>query len=453
MKETLRVITAGSVDDGKSTLIGRLLYDAKVLTRDQLDILEEGQETNTANRRQDAGPDFAALTDGLLAEKEQGITIDVAYRYFTTQSRRYILADCPGHEAYTRNMVTGASTADVAIILIDPTKLDFTTSDDDLLLIQTKRHSTLLLMLGVRHIVVAVNKMDAIEFDEKKFQQIAKAYSNFFTKSYGRIFYNIMGNPRGEGAQTIQPLIIPLSAKEGDNIVDASTNLQWYRGKPLLQYLDDLVLEKKDGAKTRADVSILPVQYVLKDEKGTGVRFRGYQGRVEHGTFATGQAVTIFPSGAKTSIKAIYNTVDGATTSEAKVDEVVTIQLTTEVDVSRGDYIIHDTGKGKDNKNFNAIVCWLDKEPFNQAIKYKLKHTTKEVQAKLSNINILNLNKIEEQLDEVAGDLQMNSIAKVAVKVSDDLHASTYDMNRSLGAFILIDPTTYHTVAAGVITP
>lgn len=432
MKETLRVITAGSVDDGKSTLIGRLLYDAKVLTRDQLETL--GGEGGLGS-----APDFAALTDGLMAEKEQGITIDVAYRFFATQHRRYILADCPGHEEFTRNMVTGASTADVAIVLIDPTKLDFAKTGPDLLLIQTKRHTAVLAMLGVRHIVVAINKMDAIAYDQKKFQQIATAYQQYFDLVRDSGFVKVAASLS----------TIPISALKGDNIVHGSQFLSWYGGDPLLAHLDGLELSEHIGVGAW---SSMPVQYVVRQEGGVGRQFRGYQGRVEHGPLAVGQAVKIFPSGVATSIAAIYNSAGEAVQSVA-AGLLATVQLATEVDAARGNYITYESSnlppqKGN-NKNFSAVVCWFDKNPFSAGTKYILKHTSREVQAKLDDIAVLNLNDIHGGATE--SPLTMNHMARVAVKTSSEIDMSLYGINRSLGSFILIDPVSYHTVAAGVV--
>ena len=433
MKETLRVITAGSVDDGKSTLIGRLLFDAKVLTRDQLEILDENGK---------GAPDFAALTDGLIAEKEQGITIDVAYRYFTTDSRRYILADCPGHESYTRNMVTGASTADVAIILIDPTKLDFTKQGDDLLLIQTKRHSAVLVMLGVRHIIAAVNKMDAINFDEKKYRQIETAYLGYYKKIFASM---------RPGGDMVLPAIIPISALQGDNIVDASKKLAWYDGAPLLSYLDKLSVDQSSVAKN--PIAIMPVQYVLKEEKGVGTKFRGYQGRVESGSFKTGSVVLVMPMGATIAIKEIYNE-SGEQIDTATMGDIITIKLNGEVEAGRGSYITqHKVDDGNDDGKAldNTMLCWFDNQPLNPNSKYILKHTTRETFVKLSAINVKNLNDITNQATANNQLVAMNSIFSASIKLQEPILGMSYYDHRNLGSFILIDPVSFHTVAAGVI--
>ncbi|MDI9313118.1 MAG: GTP-binding protein [Hydrotalea sp.] len=463
MKETLRVITAGSVDDGKSTLIGRLLFDAKVLTRDQLEILHEDGTTGSAG----GAPDFAALTDGLIAEKEQGITIDVAYRYFTTETRRYILADCPGHEAYTRNMVTGASTADVAIILLDPTKLDFTKDGDELLLIQTKRHSAVLVMLGVQHIIVAVNKMDAIAFDEQKYQKIAEAYLGFYKKLWRVLRQPKNGNGAEVGVGAVSnPMIIPISAKQGDNIVDKSKNLGWYDGEPLLAYLDKLSV--LGGEKLANQIGgILPVQYVLKEGQGVGVKFRGYQGRIEAGHFKTGDQVRVMPAGATIAIKTIYNE-NGEATDMATAGQTITMQFDGEVEAGRGNYIVKlAVPHGKEDSSAplpaqattnlqHSMLCWFDNDALNPNTKYILKHTTRETFVKLSDMELMDLNNIATDRAAVSGAVgdkvvAMNSIFSANIKSQQPIVAASYYGNRNLGSFILIDPVTHHTVAAGVL--
>lgn len=420
-QSVLRFITAGSVDDGKSTLIGRLLYDSKALLTDQITQLNQSIQNGQT-------PDFAGLTDGLAAEREQGITIDVAYRYFATTKRKFIIADTPGHEQYTRNMVTGASTADAAIVLIDATRVDFSGSEP-ILLPQTKRHSTILKMLGIKHIIVAVNKLDLVDFNQHIFKQIVAAYQKLAQQIH---------------LQT-QIHFIPISALGGDNIVYHSKHMPWYTDEPLLPLLENL---NTDSQTLFTQPAYFPVQRVARQDGSSSNDFRGYQGTLASGSLNIGDTVKILPSNQIAKITHIYN--PNGLTHHAQTGEALTITLDNDIDISRGQAIVAEHHPIVPLKQFQAALCWFDDQPLNTARKYLLKHTTQTVVAKIKNINriwdVHTLTQIQS-----AHSLQMNDIGYVDIVVQQPINAVDYTQHHELGAFILIDEATNHTVAAGMI--
>lgn len=421
----LRFITAGSVDDGKSTLIGRLLYDSQALLADQVDSLYHGKHKRTA----EGVPDFAQLTDGLAAEREQGITIDVAYRYFATPRRKFIIADTPGHEQYTRNMVTGASTADAAIVLIDATRVDFS-AEPPALLAQTKRHSALLKLLGTPNIIVAVNKLDLLDYRADKFNAIRTAYQALAdTLKLPHVVY------------------VPISALNGDNIVHTSEHMPWYHGEPLLRVLEQLPADNGDISTAPADV-LFPVQRVARQDGSAADDFRGYQGRLEQGTLTVGDAVCIEPAGHNSHIHAIFGTAGEQTA--AQPGDVLTITLTDDVDVSRGDSIVAANSCIQPTQSLKAELCWFDDRPLNPARRYWLKHTTQTVYAKVKQIDYLwDVRTLSHT--ENTDTLKLNDIGRVHLSLQKPIVPVAYARNPAAGAFILIDEATNHTVAAGMI--
>ena len=421
----LRFITAGSVDDGKSTLIGRLLFDSQSLLADQVASLYHGKHKRTA----DGIPDFAQLTDGLAAEREQGITIDVAYRYFATPARKFIIADTPGHEQYTRNMVTGASTADAAIILIDATRLDYT-EHTPALLPQTRRHSAILKLLGTPHIIVAVNKLDLLDYSEEKFNAIKRAYAEL---AIALDLHNIS--------------YVPISALNGDNIVTASAHMPWYQGQPLLPLLESLPAANRSSQLLSAP-ALFPVQRVARLDGSSADDFRGYQGRLEQGTLKVGDRIRIEPAGQTSTIAAIY-TPDGQV-EQAQSGAVLTVVLADDVDVSRGDSLVAADSALQPVKTISASVCWFDSKPLNSARRYWLKHTTQTVYAKIKQVDyLLDVQSLNHRED--SDSLQLNDIGRVQLSIQKPVVATTYEDNPAAGAFILIDEATNHTVAAGMI--
>ncbi|STZ76294.1 sulfate adenylyltransferase subunit 1 [Bergeriella denitrificans] len=417
----LRFITAGSVDDGKSTLIGRLLYDSKTLLTDQLDKLDQAAAKGET-------PDFASLTDGLAAEREQGITIDVAYRYFATPKRKFIIADTPGHEQYTRNMVTGASTADAAIVLVDATRVDFS-GDTPVLLPQTKRHSAILKLLGCPNIIVAVNKLDLIDFDEAKYQAITEAYT-------------ALAQQIGLKAAVH---FLPISALQGDNIVNASARTTWYTGLPLLPLLESLPVSRNDAAALPAH---FPVQRVARQDGSSSDDFRGYQGRLEAGRLKTGDEIKVLPGGQTAKIAAIHN--PNGKTDAAEAGEVLTITLDTDLDISRGNTLAAADSPVAPAQEYQAALCWFDDIPLNPRRKYLLKHTAQTTAVKISEIAyVWDVNTLSQV--QSASELKLNDIGHVSLKTQQPLAATTYGENPATGAFILIDEATNHTVAAGMI--
>lgn len=415
----LRLITAGSVDDGKSTLIGRLLYDSKGVFADQLDAISRAKHKRVAGD----GIDFSLLTDGLEAEREQGITIDVAYRYFSTPARKFIVADAPGHEQYTRNMVTGASTADVAIILIDATR-----AADGKLLAQTKRHSTIARLLGIRHIVVAVNKMDLVDWDRAVFERIREAYADLAGK-LGIAHFDVL----------------PLSALNGDNVVTLSPHTPWYEGQPLLALLESLDLAS-DG---RALPLRLPVQWVARTDGDRKEDFRGYSGRVASGVLRPGDAITVQPSGVTAVVREVR--LFDRVLDEAVAGDSITLVLDRDVDVSRGDVIVHTEAPAQVTREFEAELCWLDTQALNPARKYLLKAgtllTSAKIRAVLSHRDIHELQEVEN----AEGTLRMNDIGRVTLTTRESLAVDRYADVPATGAFILIDEATHQTAAAGML--
>ncbi len=411
----LRFLTCGSVDDGKSTLIGRLLFDTKTILADTLTAIER-----TSQKRGMEAVDLSLLTDGLQAEREQGITIDVAYRYCTTGTRKYIIADAPGHEQYTRNMVTAASTANLAIILIDARKGVLT---------QTRRHSYLAHLVNIPHLIVAVNKMDLVDYDQTVFEKIRADYLAFAEKL---------------GIEDIR--FIPMSALNGDMVVDRGERLGWYNGPTLLD-----VLETAPAAHTETSEKFrFPVQYVCRPQDSANPElhdYRGFMGRVESGEIAVGDEVTVLPSGLTTRVKAIE--IYGQQLPSAFSEQSVTILLADEIDISRGDMIVKTSEALEPKKQIEAMVCWLAEQPMDRARKYLIRHTTRDSKAMVAGIEYrVDVNTMEW----VAADkLAMNDIAKVAFKLAQPIFCDAYAENRGTGAFIIIDESSNNTVGAGMI--
>lgn len=412
--DLLRFTTAGSVDDGKSTLIGRLLYDSKSIFEDQLDAIEE-----SSKKKGDEHVNLALLTDGLKAEREQGITIDVAYRYFATPKRKFIIADTPGHTQYTRNMVTGASTANLAIILVDARKG---------VIEQTKRHSFIADLLRIQHVVLAVNKMDLVDYSEERFNEIVKEYESFASR---------LGN-----IVDIEP--IPISALNGDNVVDKSKNMDWYQGSTFLYHLENVYI---GGEENHVDARF-PVQWVIRPQNDKYHDFRGYAGRVAGGVFRPGDEVSILPSGFKTTIKSIY--CDDKEQEEAFAPQSVCITLNDEIDISRGDMIAKPNNQPKVEQDIEAMICWFSNTPMQTRGKYLLKQTSLETQAVIREmryqVDVNTLHKVED-----SDTLKLNEIGKVTLRTAAPLLHDNYRRNRSTGSFILIDPGTNETVGAGMI--
>ncbi|QGZ41850.1 sulfate adenylyltransferase subunit 1 [Pseudoduganella flava] len=418
----LRFITAGSVDDGKSTLIGRLLFDSKGIFADQLAAVSRAKHKRTVGDT----IDLSLLTDGLEAEREQGITIDVAYRYFATPKRKFIIADTPGHEQYTRNMVTGASTADAVIILVDVSKVKLREDGGVDLLIQTKRHSTIAHLLQIEHVVVAVNKMDLVNYDQDVYERIVKAYREF--------------------AQTLglkDITAIPLSALTGDNVVEPSANMAWYQGPTLIELLESLsVYDESHASPLR-----FPVQLVARHNGHEANDFRGYMGRIEAGKVSVGDKLVVQPSGQSATVKEIV-TFDGPLQT-AVAGQSVTIVLNEYVDVSRGDVLASSDKPATLLKQVEADVCWLSEEPLDLRRKYWIKHGTKQTMARITKIDsILDIN---TQQRHDADALKLNDVARIGLTVQQPLAADAYTDIRATGAFILIDEVTHQTVAAGMI--
>jgi sulfate adenylyltransferase subunit 1 len=411
--QLLRFITAGSVDDGKSTLIGRLLHDSKSIFEDQLSAI-----TKTSERRGGMGAvDLSLLTDGLQAEREQGITIDVAYRYFATPKRKFIIGDTPGHEQYTRNMVTAASTANLAIILIDARKGVLT---------QTRRHTFITSLVGVPHIVLAVNKMDMVDYSKETFDAICAEY---------RAFAAQLG--------LHEMTCIPMSALNGDMVVERGENLNWYQGSPLLELLENVVI---DHDLNTTDFRY-PVQWVCRPQTQEYHDFRGYMGRIESGVIEAGDEITILPSGRTTKVKEIV-TYDG-NLQRACAPKSVTLTLTDEIDISRGDMFVRSATMPQVSKEFEAMLCWLSEAPLDLNRKYIIKHTTRVVKCVFARLEYLvDVNTLEQHSSAT---LNMNDIARVAMKVQQPLVFDSYIKNRFTGSFIVIDEATNNTVAAGMI--
>ncbi|MCI4064175.1 sulfate adenylyltransferase subunit CysN [Micromonospora sp. R77] len=412
--DLLRFATAGSVDDGKSTLIGRLLYDTKSLFTDQLAAVEA-----VSAARGDEYTNLALLTDGLRAEREQGITIDVAYRYFATPRRKFIIADTPGHTQYTRNMVTGASTADLALILVDARKG---------LVEQSRRHAFLCSLLRVPHLVLCVNKMDLVDWSQEVFERIADEFTAFAAK-----------------LDVPDLTVVPISALQGDNIVTRSENMPWYEGPSLLHHL-----ERVHIASDRNLVDVrFPVQYVIRPQSTTVTDYRGYAGQVASGVLKAGDEVMVLPSGFTSRIASV-ETADGPV-DEAFPPMSVTVRLTDEIDISRGDMICRPNNAPSVAQDIEAMVCWMDEtRPLQVGGRYAIKHTTRSARAIVRGLHYrLDVNSLHR--DEAAAELKLNEIGRVRLRTTVPLLADEYRRNRTTGGFVIIDETTNRTVGAGMI--
>ena len=412
--DLLRFTTAGSVDDGKSTLIGRLLYDCKSIFEDQWEAVEQ-----SSRQRGDENVNLALLTDGLRAEREQGITIDVAYRYFATPKRKFIIADTPGHIQYTRNMVTGASTANLAIILIDARHG---------VIEQTCRHSFIASLLQIQHIIVCVNKMDLVDWSADRFNEIVAGYKEFASR---------LEVPHID--------FIPISALLGDNVVERSGNMDWYQGSPLLYTLETMYI----GNEHNHVDARFPVQWVIRPHSDEWHDFRGYAGRVAGGVFKPGDEVTVMPSGFQSRVKGIHD-IHGDV-AEAFAPMSVTVTLEDEIDISRGDMIVKQNNPPQSSQQIEAMICWFSSEAdLQERGRYTLRHTTNDVKCLVKELkykmDINSLHKLEDDRE-----VRLNDIARVSLQVSAPLHYDRYRRNRATGSFILIDEQTNNTVAAGMI--
>jgi sulfate adenylyltransferase subunit 1 len=408
--DLLRFITAGSVDDGKSTLIGRLLYDSKNILIDQLEALEKSTKNRT-----DGSVDLALLTDGLRAEREQGITIDVAYRYFTTPKRKFIIADAPGHVQYTRNMITGASNANLIIVLIDA-RLGVVE--------QTRRHSIIASLLKIPHVVVAINKMDLVEYSQDVFNNIVIDYADV---------------ARQLGLKDVT--YIPISALNGDNIVDPSENISWYDGKPLLEFLEDV---KIDNDINHSEARF-QVQFVIRPQTDDLHDYRGYAGKVISGVYKKGERVKILPSGIETTIAQLET--GGKQVDEAFAPQAVVIQLSEDIDISRGDSIVKIEDLPQTASELEVLLCWLDDKPLQVGNKYYLQHNSRIVKAVVRSVEYkLDVNSLQQQ--SVEGGVKLNEVVKATIKTASPLVYDAYDKISANGSAILIDETSNSTVAA-----
>lgn len=412
-RSLLRFLTAGSVDDGKSTLIGRLLYDTKSIFEDQYEAIKQSSE-----RRGETQVNLAYITDGLRAEREQGITIDVAYRYFSTPHRKFIIADTPGHVQYTRNMVTGASSANLAIILIDA-RNGITE--------QTRRHSLIASLIGIKHILVCINKMDLVNYNEEVFERICSDYEEFSTR-----------------LQIVDIQYIPISALNGDNVVERSVNMPWYKGGTLLYLLESVHVM---GDENLLDCRF-PVQYVIRPQAKEYHDYRGYAGKVSGGIFKRGDKVMALPSGIKSKIKSIHK-------AEVSLDEAgpgmsVTILLEDDIDLSRGDMLIKENNKPVIGQDMDLMICWMNDRKLSIGGKYSLRHTTQDarciVKDVLYKIDINNRHRIED--DKQIG---LNEIGRISIRATRPLFFDSYRRNRHTGSVILIDEVTHETVGAGMV--
>ncbi len=411
--QLLRFTTAGSVDDGKSTLIGRLLYDSKSIFEDQLEAIE-----NTSKKKGHDGVDLALFTDGLRDEREQGITIDVAYRYFTTPKRKFIIADTPGHIQYTRNMVTGASTANAAIILVDARHG---------VIEQTRRHSFIASLLQIPHVIVCVNKMDLVDYSEEAYNRVIEQFEEFSSKM-------LVKDVR----------FIPISALHGDNVVNRSTHMDWYQGAPLLATLETMHISS-DINKVDAR---FPVQTVLRPQSEEFRDYRGYAGRVASGILRVGDEVTVLPSGFTSKIKSI-NAHDEQL-DEAYAPMSVAITLNDDIDISRGDMIVRSNNTPEASQDMEVMLCWLNNAPAKPRAKYSIRHTSNEQKAMIKEVIYkFDINTLERNSDDK--ELKMNDISKVKIRTTKPLMIDSYRDNRTTGSIILIDDATNETVAAGMI--
>jgi len=411
--ELLRFTTAGSVDDGKSTLIGRLLYDSKSIFEDQYENIKA-----TSERRGETTVNLALFTDGLRAEREQGITIDVAYRYFSTPKRKFIIADTPGHIQYTRNMVTGASTANLAIILVDARQG---------IVEQTRRHSIIASLLGIPHIALCINKMDLVNYNETIYNQIVEEYREFATR-----------------LKTKDIHFIPISALNGDNVVHRSKNMDWYEGVTLMYLLENIHI----GSDINHIDMRFPVQYVVRPYSDNFHDYRGYAGRIASGVVRPGDKITVMPSGFSSTIKTVE--VGGEPLDEAFAPLSVTIQLDDDIDISRGDMIVRENNLPKQSQDIEAMVCWMSDKPLQANGKYALKHTTKDVRAVVKELKYkLDINTLHRITENVV--IGMNDVGRISIRTTAPLCFDPYTKNRETGSFILIDEATNVTVGACMI--
>ncbi|MFO7724595.1 MAG: sulfate adenylyltransferase subunit CysN [Oceanipulchritudo sp.] len=412
--ELLRFSTAGSVDDGKSTLIGRLMYDTKTIFEDQLEAVEQ-----TSKQRGDENVDLALLTDGLRAEREQGITIDVAYRYFATPKRKFIIADTPGHIQYTRNMVTGASTANLAIILVDARHG---------VIEQSCRHSFIASLLQIEHVVVAVNKMDLVDWSEERFEEIVRDYKDFASR-----------------LDIPQITFIPISALHGDNVVNRSENMPWYEGSSLLFHLETVYI----GPDANHIDARLPVQWVVRPHSDKWHDFRGYAGRVAGGVFKPGDEVTVLPSGFNSRIRKIH-TFDGEI-EEAFHPHSILVTLEDDIDISRGDMLVKPNNRPRVDQDIDAMICWFsEKRKLQAGDKLLVRHTTREVKAIIKSVQYkVNVNTLHKEEDDLT--VGLNEIARVHLRVASPLFFDEYTRNRITGSLVLVDPFTHETLAGGMI--
>jgi bifunctional enzyme CysN/CysC len=409
-KDLLRLLTAGSVDDGKSTLIGRLMFDSKMLFEDQLDALERDSK-RVGHAGEDI--DYALLLDGLKAEREQGITIDVAYRYFSTAKRKFIIADTPGHEQYTRNMVTGASTANLAIILIDARYGVIT---------QTKRHTFLVSLLGIKHVVVAINKMDLVDFSQETFDRIKSDYESFVAP-----------------LDILDITFIPISALKGDNVVEPSSKMDWYHGNCMLEFLESVHISSD---RNFTDLRY-PVQYVLRPD----IKFRGFSTSVASGIISKGDEVMVLPSLQKSKVKSIV-TYDKEL-EYAYPPQSVTVTLEDEIDVSRGDMLVHPDNLPRVERQFEAMLVWMDETQMNLSTQFYIKHANNSAKARIDEVQYqVDVNTLEKKGTE---NFNLNEIGRVVITTTKPLYFDPYKKNKQTGSFILIDPVTHNTAAVGMI--
>ena len=411
--DLLRFTTAGSVDDGKSTLIGRLLYDSKSIFEDQMEAIEKASE-----QKGEETVNLALLTDGLRAEREQGITIDVAYRYFATPKRKFIIADTPGHIQYTRNMVTGASTANLAIILVDARNG---------IVEQTRRHSFIASLLGIPHIIYCINKMDLVDYKKEAYNNIKEDLKVFSSK-----------------LTTKDVRFIPISALKGDNVVNRSTNMDWFEGSTLLHTLENIHI-----ASDRNHIDCrFPVQYVIRPQKDEFHDYRGYAGRINGGVFKKGDEIMVLPSGFSSTIKSI-DTFNGPI-SEAFAPQSITMTLEDDIDISRGDMIVRKNNSPEPKQDIDLMICWLSDTPLQLRGKYAIKHTSKDARCMIKNIlykvdiNTLHRNEEDKKISS-------NDIARISIRTTAPLFIDSYNSNRNTGSVILIDEATNNTVGAGMI--
>lgn len=413
--ELLRFTTAGSVDDGKSTLIGRLLYDSKAIFEDQLEAIERASKKAGGEQ-----VNLALLTDGLRAEREQGITIDVAYRYFATPKRKFIIADTPGHIQYTRNMVTGASTANAAIILIDARQG---------VLEQTRRHAYIASLLQIPHLIICVNKMDLVDYREEVFSDIKKDFEAIASKL------------------TVRDVrFVPISALEGDNVVTRSTNMEWYDGPTLLYILENIHI----GSDINKEDFRFPVQFVIRPQSKEWPDYRGYAGRIASGVISVGDRITVLPSGFSSRVQGIN--LEAANLDKAFAPQSVAITLEDDIDISRGDMIIKESNgtAPRVEQDLDMMICWFNERPLVPGGKYALKHTSADVRCMIREVKYkMDISNLEKNQDDLT--IKMNDIARISIRTTKPLFVDSYKTNRITGSVIMIDEGTNETVAAGMI--